>query len=349
MKAVLASLAIFISLFGLSRADDILFPSNNGIIINYNVSSYELTTDDTLMIEFMISNNENHAFEGLFLTEILPGEFQVISQNISVNGQSISGYEYTFQASRLFSGYNEYHWVIDDPHSDRVNRLLYPEQYMILTIKAIPQSAGQFRLPFHTVCFYSNQISFFLLSDILTISVEQSASPGNLAGRALNYQAEPIANMLFRIDASLFDYTSDAGYYSIAQIPPGIYDIRVTHPEEGDSVIEDITINSSMETKLNIIWPDDNINGLDYEPGDINGDNTVIGSDVTYGVNYFRGIGSPPPDSFWSSTSNRWIYSAADANGDCMFIGSDITFIVNYFRAIHEYIRWCPLTPPNNR
>jgi len=34
----------------------------------------------------------------------------------------------------------------------------------------------------------------------------------------------------------------------------------------------------------------------DYIPGDINGDGDVIGSDVTFGVNYFRGSGSYPPD-----------------------------------------------------
>ncbi len=50
----------------------------------------------------------------------------------------------------------------------------------------------------------------------------------------------------------------------------------------------------------------------------------VIGSDVTYLVNYFRGIGNPCLlNGFWCS---------ADANGDCDVIGSDVTRLVNYFR-----------------
>jgi len=71
----------------------------------------------------------------------------------------------------------------------------------------------------------------------------------------------------------------------------------------------------------------------DYLPGDASMYNgqwppLVIGGDVTYMVNYFRGITSNPPcllEGFWCS---------ADANGDCMVIGSDVTKLVNYFRGI---------------
>ncbi len=49
-----------------------------------------------------------------------------------------------------------------------------------------------------------------------------------------------------------------------------------------------------------------------------------IGSDVTYLVNYFRGVGNACElDLLWCS---------ADANGDCNVIGSDVTRLVNYFR-----------------
>jgi immune inhibitor A len=60
-----------------------------------------------------------------------------------------------------------------------------------------------------------------------------------------------------------------------------------------------------------------------YVPGDANGDGNVIGSDVTFLVSYFRGIG-PAPDPLL----------AGDANADCIVIGSDVTYLVNYFRGI---------------
>ena len=85
--------------------------------------------------------------------------------------------------------------------------------------------------------------------------------------------------------------------------------------------------------------------GCDFIPGDINNDDQTTGGDVTYGVNYFRGIVPPPADSCWYETGQNWIYAAGDVNGDCRFIGSDITYLVNYFRGMNT-LSYCPETPP---
>lgn len=81
-----------------------------------------------------------------------------------------------------------------------------------------------------------------------------------------------------------------------------------------------------------------------YTPGDINGDGNVMGNDVTYGVRYFKGLGSPPPDS--CPYNDGWLYVAGDANGSCSFAGSDITFLVAYFKGYNPEILWCPQLPP---
>ena len=62
-----------------------------------------------------------------------------------------------------------------------------------------------------------------------------------------------------------------------------------------------------------------------FVPGDANGDGNVLGSDVTYLINYFRGI-NPVPDPIY----------AGDANGDCRLIGSDVTYLVSFFRGVGE-------------
>ncbi|MCD6161245.1 MAG: hypothetical protein J7K40_02390 [candidate division Zixibacteria bacterium] len=77
-----------------------------------------------------------------------------------------------------------------------------------------------------------------------------------------------------------------------------------------------------------------------YLPGDVNMSMgiwppNVIGSDVTYLVNYFRGISgveSCELGSFWAS---------ADVNGDCQIIGSDVIKLVNYFKGL-TFIYFCP-------
>ena len=81
-----------------------------------------------------------------------------------------------------------------------------------------------------------------------------------------------------------------------------------------------------------------------YLLGDVNMYNAswppaVIGSDVTYLVNFFRGISTSHPcllDGFWCS---------ADVNGDCRVVGSDVTRLVSYFRGQTE-LQACPDHPP---
>jgi len=63
-----------------------------------------------------------------------------------------------------------------------------------------------------------------------------------------------------------------------------------------------------------------------YIPGDVNGDLQVMGSDVTYLVRYFKGLGLPPP------VEVNGFYPGADANGDCQNRGGDVTYLVAFFK-----------------
>ena len=79
---------------------------------------------------------------------------------------------------------------------------------------------------------------------------------------------------------------------------------------------------------------------LEYLPGDANMYNgswppQVIGSDVTYLVNYFRALPTNPSCLVGGN------YAAADVNGSCSIIGSDVTRLVNYFRG-SGLIETCP-------
>jgi hypothetical protein len=90
----------------------------------------------------------------------------------------------------------------------------------------------------------------------------------------------------------------------------------------------------------------DPASACDYVPGDINGNDDVNSSDVTYGVNYLRGQGSNPPDSCFDGSEDDWLYAAADANGNCSFTSSDITYLVNYLRQQNDGPLWCERVPP---
>ena len=73
-------------------------------------------------------------------------------------------------------------------------------------------------------------------------------------------------------------------------------------------------------------------------PGDFSGDGVRGGGDVTYGVRYLKGLGTPPPDSVYLDTTCDFtdngtrLYFRSDVNGDCNFSGADITRLVAFFK-----------------
>jgi WD40 repeat protein len=90
--------------------------------------------------------------------------------------------------------------------------------------------------------------------------------------------------------------------------------------------------------------------GCQYVAGDINGNGSANGIDVTFGVAFFKG-GTPPPidcnppcvgvaDPF---------YAAGDVNGNCAFNGIDITFYVAYLKGLQPALLFCQSCPPPAR
>jgi hypothetical protein len=77
--------------------------------------------------------------------------------------------------------------------------------------------------------------------------------------------------------------------------------------------------------------------GCQYVVGDINGNGTANGIDVTYGVTYFKG-GNPPPINC-DCPGHGIIFAGGDVNGNCVFNGIDITYFVGYLKG------GSPLTP----
>ncbi|MCP4582308.1 MAG: hypothetical protein GY839_11900 [candidate division Zixibacteria bacterium] len=86
----------------------------------------------------------------------------------------------------------------------------------------------------------------------------------------------------------------------------------------------------------------------EYLPGDVNMANgawppSAIGGDVTFLVNYFRGMPSSQPCLLYNPLAiiaPICLWASADANGDCNIIGSDVTKMVNYFRGLSD-LEWC--------
>jgi hypothetical protein len=78
-----------------------------------------------------------------------------------------------------------------------------------------------------------------------------------------------------------------------------------------------------------------------YTCGDANSDALFDGRDITYAINFFKGIGPEPPYSC-ECPGQGMPRLAADANGDCHFSGIDVTYSVNYLKGIGPAPRRCP-------
>jgi len=90
------------------------------------------------------------------------------------------------------------------------------------------------------------------------------------------------------------------------------------------------------------------IDGYEYLPGDVNmavgaWPPAATGPDVTYLVNYFRGIPTSLPCKFNGTLGLFW--ASADVSGDCNVIGSDVTKQVSTLRGASQ-INSCNHYPP---
>jgi hypothetical protein len=93
--------------------------------------------------------------------------------------------------------------------------------------------------------------------------------------------------------------------------------------------------------------------GCDYIPGDINGNGSPNGIDVTFAVSYFKGGAFPPQEGDCGYPVGPCplpspFYAAGDVNGNCAFNGVDITFLVAYLRGMQQRFFFCPICPPSN-
>jgi len=328
-----------------SYANEILHPANNDIHIEYTLSATNLNVGDTLIITRSLVNNSSDTLNNLYWVDNFPPELNILTYGVYLNGVEISNFCSGPVESWLYNSYNTVRWVVDLPSGDDpYNHKISPSDSIALVYFIICENQGNFVLPFHTTCFHNGDHGSYTAGESITIEISYQSSTGNIAGMVTDNNLNPVHDAeIVVIETGAIRYSSGEGLYSFSDLQPGIYSLSVTHPEYRDIIETDIQVYANQTTNRDIvIYSSD----LLYVPGDINGDGAVIGNDVTYAINYFRGVGSSPPDSVWLESSQRWLFAAADVNGSCSFIGSDVTYLINFFRSVYDEILYCPEVPP---
>lgn len=186
--------------------------------------------------------------------------------------------------------------------------------------------------------------------------------PQRLGGYCVNCDSccnFPLPNSMgggYTNQSMLFNFYHPGIYTRGDTILIGYFRMRVT----SDSAYSGQTINAFVEGHSNTIgytlWGmQDGVRGVVptitysqlyftpcfYTCGDANGDALFDGRDITYAINYFKGIGGEPPYTC-DCPGNGSPRLAADSNGDCQFSGIDVTYSVNYLKGRGPGPRRCP-------
>ena len=82
-----------------------------------------------------------------------------------------------------------------------------------------------------------------------------------------------------------------------------------------------------------------------YVVGDTNDNGVFNGLDVTYSVNFFKGMGLAPR-YIMENCPNLPLFVAGDVNSSCTFNGIDVTYCVNYLKGTGRWLMPCSYCPP---
>ena len=167
--------------------------------------------------------------------------------------------------------------------------------------------------------------------------------PGLLTGTVVDTTSTPLDSVLVFMEVSeISSTTNSSGDYQIPDIVPGLYDVRFSRPGFMETTATSIQISPNDTTELDIVLRP----GCIYVPGDANGNGEFNGIDVSYSVNFLKGLGPAPIDTcncpYWGP-----IFAAADANGNCSFNGVDVTYSVNYLKGLGHPPQACSDCEPS--
>jgi len=153
-------------------SQETVYPAGAAVENYYLTSSVTLSLGDTLTITRVLVNHESFDLSGLYFSDNLPPEFQVVAQSVEINGATID-YGFSDHVPNLvIPGLNCYHWVLDSPDgSENIHNLISPDDSVVLEVKIVATDVGNFVLPLHTSAFFGNSAGFFSTSGPISVDV----------------------------------------------------------------------------------------------------------------------------------------------------------------------------------
>ncbi|HUV30396.1 MAG TPA: hypothetical protein VMY05_04800 [Acidobacteriota bacterium] len=151
-------------------------PTGYSIVSTYTLTELEVAAGDTLAITRTVVNNESFPLSGLYFSENLPAQFEIVSYSVTVAGAAGACLFEHAALNPVVAGYETYYWIIDEPgESDTLGSVLNPGDSTVLELRLTCDLAGEFQFPLHTTVFYGNANGFFSADGAAVIVVSESA------------------------------------------------------------------------------------------------------------------------------------------------------------------------------
>lgn len=154
--------AVTVLAAGTIAGQDTTYPLGHSIDSRYWVSDTLVALGDTITIERRLRNNETFPLSGVYLTENLPGVFDIVEQTITIDGTPVAVLTEGPEPDGVISGYDTYRWTVDSPDpSEGLSRSLAPGEELLVRYRVVSRDIGIFGLPLHLTAMYGNSTGIF--------------------------------------------------------------------------------------------------------------------------------------------------------------------------------------------
>ena len=187
MRQILLTILLLCALSLPLAAAETLYPSGYNLISDYNLSTQTIGPGDTLVITRTIINNESFPLTGLYFSENVPAEFELVDHAIARNGDAVAC-QFSSIDNLVQAGKVNLNWLVDDP-AGSVNNTLAAGDELVLTAHFTCASEGSYSFSMHSSVFYGAMTGFYSTDDAITITVTTSddVTPPN---RIIDLRAE---------------------------------------------------------------------------------------------------------------------------------------------------------------
>jgi len=168
------SVSISLLICGLTfgHAGAVVYPTAYDIDYSYSLDESVIAVSDTFTISRTLYNQEDFSLSGLYFSDNLPSEISIVDQSINVNGHGIPHLTIGPISGLIDGDHDTYYWIVDSMGAhEGIDHQIDSGDQVVLILKLVCDTVGQFTLPVHTTVFLGGDIGFFATSDPVELIV----------------------------------------------------------------------------------------------------------------------------------------------------------------------------------